>query len=87
MLHELLADNAPPTTLIDYIQSGGIIGMFVVILWSGIKKWWVFGWQYQELKERHAKLGEERDGWKELALRSTNLAESLQEMAKVKAMP
>lgn len=86
-MHALLADTTNPSTIFDYIQSGGLIGLFIIILWGGIKKWWVFGWQYNELKERQVKMGEELNGWKELALRSTNLAESLQEVSKAKAMP
>lgn len=86
-MHTLLADATNPSTIFDYIQSGGLVGLFIIILWGGIKKWWVFGWQYNELRERLAKLEVEKDGWKELALRSANLAESLQEVSKAKAMP
>ena len=81
------AAGASPSTAISIIQSTGIIGVLVIVLFGGIKKWWVFGWQYTELKDRHAKLGEERDGWKELALRSANLAESMQELARGKGVP
>jgi hypothetical protein len=81
------ATGVNPTSAIDIIQSTGIIGILVIILFTGIKRMWVFGWQYNELKERYAKLVEEKDGWKDLAMRSANLAESIQELARGKGVP
>lgn len=43
--------------------------LLLVVVYGGVKRLWVFGWQYAE-SERRA------DEWKHLALRGTNAAES-----------
>jgi hypothetical protein len=55
------------------IQTGGVVAVLLTILVTGLKRMWVPGWRYQEVLK-------ERDEWKEIALRSTNLAESLGEL-------
>lgn len=70
MVAVVFADVQDPVTI---VQTGGVVGVLLVILWGGVRKWWVFGWRYTELEK-------ERDEWKALALRSTNLAESLSEL-------
>jgi len=83
----IVGDTLNPTTFLDFIQAGGIVGILLLILVGGFRRWWVFGWYYNELMERHTNMRQERDAWKELALRSTNLAESLQEIGRLKGMP
>lgn len=46
----------------------GALVTLVLILWGGRKKWWVFGWQYQDVVR-------DRDEWKTAALRGTHIAE------------
>lgn len=64
-----------PLTLYDILQSGGVIAVLLIFVVGGMKRWWVWGWQYRQIEEQNAK-------WMELALRSTNLAESLDELAR-----
>lgn len=46
----------------------GLVGLLLVILFGGIKQWWVFGWTYDQARR-------ERDEWKTMALSGTTLAE------------
>lgn len=62
---------------IQVVQTGGMVGLLITVLLGGHRKWWVFGWRYSEVVK-------ERDEWRELALRSANLAESLNEIQKRK---
>lgn len=63
-----LAQSVDPTiTVIDYISRGGFIALLLVIMWGGVKRWWVFGWQYEECRE-------EAREWKDVALRSQHIA-------------
>lgn len=43
--------------------------LLIAVVWGGIKRWWVFGWAYEELKQ-------ERDEWKMLAKTGTMVAEA-----------
>lgn len=78
----ILLDATSPTNIVDFIRTTGVVGILVFFLWGGYKKWWVFGWQYSELKDRLTKMEKASEDWKTLALRSTNLAESIQEIKK-----
>lgn len=62
------------------VNDGGIVALLIIVLFGGIRRWWVFGWVFQDLDTRHITLREEKNEWKELALHSTNLAESLNQM-------
>lgn len=62
-----------PTSTYNIIQTGGVVAILLVILIGGVKKWWVFGWQYRAIEKSNAR-------WMELALRSTNLAENVEKM-------
>lgn len=46
----------------------GTLVLALVIIFTGVRKVWVFGWQYKEL---HA----EKNEWKDAALRGTHIAE------------
>jgi hypothetical protein len=54
--------------LVSFLQSLGPFGMLAFLLVGFYLRWWVFGWQYQELKE-------DRDEWKLLAQTGTVTAE------------
>lgn len=53
--------------IIDLITSGGIVAMLIILLFGGSRQWWVFGWQYDQMRE-------DRDHWRELALHGSDLA-------------
>jgi hypothetical protein len=55
-------------TALDILESAGVLGMMVIILWTGYKGKWYWGKDYQKLES-------EKNDWRELALRGTTLAE------------
>lgn len=71
----MIFDALTPHSLFDYIQWGGIVGLLVLFVFGFLKKWWVMGWQYKQIEDSNAK-------WMELALYSTNLAESIDKQRK-----
>lgn len=60
--------------ILNFASDAGVIGLLVFVLVGGAKKWWVWGWSYEELVK-------DRDEWKELALSGTNLAERAVDLA------
>jgi len=54
--------------LVAFLQSLGPFGMLAFLLVGFYLRWWVFGWQYDELKG-------DRDEWKLLAQTGTVTAE------------
>lgn len=61
-------ENVSLGDIIKTIGDLGVMGLLVVLMYGGIKRWWVYGWQYSEMVA-------DRDQWKEMALRGTELAE------------
>lgn len=53
--------------IVRVVSDLGIVGLLLVILVGGAKRWWVFGWQY-DAKEREA------EEWKELAIKGTEMS-------------
>lgn len=53
---------------VQLINAGGVTVLLLIILYGGWQKWWVFGWAFNKAEA-------ERDVWRELALRGTELAE------------
>lgn len=74
MLHLLLSDLTIQD-LFKYLSQGGVLGLLIIMVYGGYKKWWVFGWIYQQSEDRTSKAEKERDDWRDLALHGTNLAE------------
>jgi hypothetical protein len=74
-------------TVLRYINTAGVIGFLTVTLYGGYKKWWVFGWQFKDAEERNKKTEEERDGWRDIALHGTNLAEQTVDLFKKQQRP
>ncbi len=72
-----LGANTEVERVIEIVPDLGVIGLLVVIIFGGYRGWWVFGWQYKDLLTRHEKLREDRDFWQEIAIRATNLTETL----------
>lgn len=64
-----------PASIYNIIQTGGVTALLILIIVGGWKRWWVFGWQYKAVEESNIR-------WMELALKSVNLTESLDEINK-----
>lgn len=76
MSHLLLASfSTDLQDALKYISQIGVLGVLTVVLYGGYKRWWVFGWIYQQSEIRVEKLEKERDDWRDLALHGTTLAE------------
>jgi len=69
------SQNIDVSTLLEIVQSGGIIALLIVIIYGGSKNWWVFGWQYR-------KQVEETEWWKNVCVRLLNISESAIEKQK-----
>jgi hypothetical protein len=75
MMMWLIADALSIADLLKYISQAGVLGLLVIILFGGYKRWWVFGWIYRESEDRTSKAEKERDDWRDIALHGTSLAE------------
>jgi hypothetical protein len=75
MLHLLLDTGVNLPDILKIVSQAGVVGLLLIILVGGFRKWWVFGWQYKEAIEQQKKIEQERDDWRNLALHGTNLAE------------
>jgi hypothetical protein len=78
----LLAQGITLAEILKYVSQGGVLGLLIVILFGGYKRWWVFGWIYKESEERVAKAEKERDDWRDIALHGTTLAEQTVDLFK-----
>ena len=61
------------TSTYNIIQTGGVIAVLLILIIGFQKKWWVMGWQYKAVEDSNAR-------WMELALRSTNLTQSIADL-------
>ena len=61
--------------IVDVITQGGVVGLLVLIVVGGWRRWYVWRWAWEELQR-------DRDEWKALALRGTGLAEAATHAAK-----
>lgn len=82
LLHLLAATDVSITDAFKWVSQGGILGVLVFILVGGYKKWWVWGWIYQDAEERAAKAEKERDDWRDIALTGTSVAEKTVDLFK-----
>lgn len=57
-----------------YIRDGGMIGLLFLIILGGWKRYWVFGWYADELRERCRALEAKLDRAERLAAGGTALA-------------
>lgn len=53
---------------------GGVLALLVVIIWGGIRGWYVWRWQYKELEQ-------DRDWWRSTAMRSVQITEAAVDQA------
>lgn len=51
----------------DFVRDAGLVGLMAIFIYGGIKRWWVNGWVYDQIVI-------DRDQWRELALKGTDLA-------------
>lgn len=66
MIEEVGVTSAEVKQLLEL----GITGLLLIALLAGARRWWVFGWKYQEVAR-------ERDAWREIALRGLGVAEQI----------
>jgi len=64
-------------SIVDILSYGGAIGILAFFLVAGFKGWIVWGREFNREVARREEIEKERNDWRELALRGTNLAESL----------
>lgn len=66
--------------LAAFVQSAGVIGIGVLILVGGARQTWVWGWTHQELRQ-------DRDFWRDTALRGLSTADKATTIAERKTRP
>ena len=62
-----MGDSLIPEAL-SYVRDAGLIGLFIVAMIGGWRKWWVWGWQLDECCARERSLRDERDEWKRMVI-------------------
>lgn len=60
--------------IVTTVSDVGVIALLVFIIYSGMKKWWVWGWHYKELREFS---DNEINFWRNAALRALNVSEAV----------
>lgn len=70
----LQASPVSAATWISYIQTGGVIGMFMVLTWALLSRKIVMGWTYDAMEQ-------ERNYYRELAHKGTEIADRQMSMA------
>jgi hypothetical protein len=55
-----------PEQVVDYLSSGGLLAVSIIILYGLAKQWWVPGWLFRRECA-------EKDEWKAIALEGTSL--------------
>lgn len=54
--------------ILELLTQGGVVGLLVLIVVGGWRRWYVWQWQYRDMQN-------DRDWWRKIALRGTGLAE------------
>lgn len=54
-------DSVTLADLLSLASKIGVFGMFILIIWGGAKRYWVWGWVYQEKVEQCDRLQEQLD--------------------------
>lgn len=67
-------DEVTISQFLTYIKDAGTLGVLIIILWSGAKGGWVWGWQYKQTCQ-------DRDDWKEVAQSLSHTADRAAEVA------
>lgn len=66
-----------PAQWAGWLDKGLTVGGVILILISGARGAWVFGYIYKESIAREATIAKDRDDWRTLALRATGTGERL----------
>lgn len=61
--------------LLDVAQKATVVTILLVVLYGGIKQWWVFGWLYKQEVGRNDALEEKNQRLQEAAFRAAGVAE------------
>lgn len=56
--------------IFEIVQTGGTVGLLLLILIGGLRRWWVPGWAYDEKVN-------ECNQWKTVAMRSMQISEEI----------
>jgi hypothetical protein len=70
-----------PVALTKMLEDGGWLLLFVIVIITGLRRDWVWGYQLKEAEDDLDAMRRERDEWKTLALSQTSLAQGLAEIA------
>ncbi len=72
-----------PGEIVQLVNAGGVAALTLVVLWFilswGVRRKWVWGWQYDDMRE-------ERDEWKRLFMEGSNVAHRGAEVAEKVAL-
>lgn len=75
---DFLLDTASDLDLLTGIAARiTVTFVLIVIVYGAYRRWWVPKWVYDEKTNQLESMRSEKDEWKEIALRSTNLAETM----------
>jgi hypothetical protein len=54
--------------VLRWVSDLGVIGLLLIIIWSGHRRLWVWGWQLEAAERRE-------DEWRQMALKGTEIGE------------
>lgn len=60
--------STDPGSILDWVQRAGIVGVLLLILVGGARRWWVFGYQYDAMQA-------DRDFYRTLTMRLLNVVD------------
>ena len=60
--------------VLNYSDKIGTIALLFFAFVGLHRRWWVPGWMYKSTVERCEKISEEKDAWRETALKASNVA-------------
>ena len=69
--------------IVDLVSKGGLLGACVIVIITGFKGYWVFGWVHKQVRDDLAKMQDERDQWRDLALTGSELAVRATKIARI----
>jgi hypothetical protein len=67
--------------IIEWLRDAGMIGVLVFIMYGGYKRWWVWGYQAEELRTQLADMRRERDAWQAKAMEGADKSVQLAQRA------
>ena len=61
---------------LDIIRDGGYLVILIVVLITGRRGWWVFGWVYEQERSRGDKLEQQLYKWEDFAVKRVERIEA-----------